>query len=257
METSRQLAELQRTFVAPSGLRESRPRDVQLTGGGRALMTVAVLMFAVAIGAFVGLSGEVRRQANDRRALLEHGVTVAGQVTRLWTSGDDRRRVNYRFVVDGRAYNDHTKVSNERRRTLQVGSEILVRYVPADPSINVLEGMTLGGGMPAVLPAVIAALIAAGGSLFLLGIRGQRRLLAEGRVAPAIVTAHHSHSTSHGGKHRSMTYEFPLLSGAVASGKSGTSAKPPAIGSVICVIYDPESPKRNKVYPLSLVTPAR
>jgi hypothetical protein len=54
-----------------------------------------------------------------------------------------------------------------------------------------------------------------------------------------------------------MTYEFPLLSGAVASGKAGTSAKPPAIGSVICVIYDPESPKRNAVYPLSLVIPAK
>jgi hypothetical protein len=94
-----------------------------------------------------------------------------------------------------------------------------------------------------------------GGGLCLFAIQRQRRLLSEGRAAPALVTGHHRHRTSHG-THRSMTYAFPLLSGGVASGKGRTSNKPPAIGSVICVVYDPESPNRNTVYPLSLVTPS-
>jgi hypothetical protein len=42
----------------------------------------------------------------------------------------------------------------------------------------------------------------------------------------------------------------------VASGKSGTSSKPPAVGTVICVVYDPDRPSRNRVYPLALVKPA-
>jgi hypothetical protein len=53
-----------------------------------------------------------------------------------------------------------------------------------------------------------------------------------------------------------MTYDFPLMNGAVRSGSSGTSDKPPAIGGVICIVYDGELPKRNKPYPFSLVTTA-
>jgi len=103
---------------------------------------------------------------------------------------------------------------------------------------------------------VVATGIAAIGVLCLLGINQERRLLSEGRAAPALVTALKTQSGTHGEKHRSMTYEFPLMSGAVASGKSGTSSKPPAVGSVICIVYDPERPGRNKVYPFGLVRPA-
>jgi len=256
MEINPRLAEVQQTFVAPSGLRESRPRDVQLSGAGRALAVVGALLLFAAIGLFIGLSGIARRQADDRRALIERGETVPGQVTRLWTSGDDRRRVNYRFTVDGRTYDDHMKVSNERRRGLEVGSEIAVRYVPGNPAVNILDG-TMTGDMPPALPAVFSAGVATFGGLCLLAIRRQHQLLTEGRIAPAVVTGHRKHHTGHGGTHRSMTYEFPLLSGAVATGKCSTSSKPPAIGSVICIVYDPEYPKRSSVYPLSLVTPVR
>jgi hypothetical protein len=54
-----------------------------------------------------------------------------------------------------------------------------------------------------------------------------------------------------------MTYDFALLNGAVASGRSQTSSKPPAIGSVICVVYDPDRPSRNLAYPFQLVRARR
>ncbi len=95
------------------------------------------------------------------------------------------------------------------------------------------------------------------GLLCLFAIQKQRRLLTDGRAAPAIVTAHHRHHSGHGGTHRSLTYEFPLLNGATATGRSQTSSKPPAVGSVICVIYDPDRPTRSMAYPFSLVQPAR
>jgi hypothetical protein len=76
-------------------------------------------------------------------------------------------------------------------------------------------------------------------------------------VASAKVTGHAKHHRSPGGTHPSITFAFPLLMGAVASGKSGASSKPPAIGSAITVVYDPEQPRRNAVYPFSLVKPAR
>jgi hypothetical protein len=219
------------------------------------LTATAALLFAGAVVAFVLLSLEAGREADARRALVEEGVTIAGEVTRLWTSGDDRRRVNYQFIADGRPYDGRTRVSTERRRTLNVGSQVTVRYVPRDPTINDLGGVP-GSGMPLVLPYAIASLLAAGGAICLVVIRRQRRLLADGRAAPALVTGHVRHRTSHGGTHRAIAYDFPLLSGGVASGRSNTTRKPPAIGSVICVIYDPELPQRNSIYPMSLVTPA-
>jgi hypothetical protein len=75
-------------------------------------------------------------------------------------------------------------------------------------------------------------------------------------VAPAIVTAHQKQKTSNG-THRSLTFEFQLPSGKRTTGKSGTSSKPPAVGSAICVVYDPDRPTRNGIYPLSLVRPAQ
>jgi hypothetical protein len=50
-----------------------------------------------------------------------------------------------------------------------------------------------------------------------------------------------------------MRYEFSVLSGAVVSGRRSSSSKPPEIGSTIWVLYDPERPKLNRPYPLSLV----
>jgi hypothetical protein len=51
-------------------------------------------------------------------------------------------------------------------------------------------------------------------------------------------------------------YEFPILSGAIAEGKSGPCKNPPVIGSTIPVVYDPENPRRNAPYPFALVRPA-
>jgi Protein of unknown function (DUF3592) len=111
------------------------------------------------------------------------------------------------------------------------------------------------GGLPLWLPPLITVALAGFGWVCLLPLRAERQLLMEGRPAPAVVLSHHKHHSSHGGTHRSMTYEFPLMTGAVVTGKYATSGKPPAIGSVICVLYDPDRPKRSVPYPLKLVRP--
>lgn len=255
MHSSEHLAELQRTFVAPAPLVQSGPREVELTAGGLVLATVGVLLLVVAVATGVGLHGEVRRQAGDRQALIDEGVTVTGEVTRLWANGDNRRRVAFRFVADGHEYSGRGRVSEARRRTLEVGSPLAVRYVPANPQVHDLGG-TPRGTMPAWVPFVVAPIVAGAGLLCLVAIGRQRRLLTDGRVAPAIVTSHQKQRTSHG-THRSLTFEFPLLSGAVASGKSGAPSRAPAVGSVICVVYDPERPSRHRPYPMSLVRPAQ
>jgi len=256
MDTAQRLNELQRRFVAPSPLSHSRPRAVELKPAGRVLVVVAMVLFAGAIAASFALSAQARRQAHDRQALVETGVMTTGGVTRLWTNDDDRRRVQYEFVVNGQVFRGDRRVSSERRRTLRVGTPIAVRYTPADPKLNDLGGTT-GSGMPAWVPFVVGAVIAASGVLCLLLLNLQRQLLIDGRAAPAIVTEVKKRHSSHGGSHRWMSYQFPLMSGAVASGKASASIKPPAVGSVICIVYDPDRPTRSMVYPFALVTPSK
>ena len=138
------MAELHETF-SPPPLTYSRPRDVSLTGGGRALVVFAVLLFMAAIGAGVGMYNAAVRHAGERRAIAEEGVTTTGVVTRLRSDGDDRRRVGYEFGVNGRVVRGERQVSGERRRTLQVGSPIDVRYLPSDPTVNELDGRPRSG----------------------------------------------------------------------------------------------------------------
>jgi hypothetical protein len=229
---------------------------VRLTAGGRALVVVAALLFAGALVAAMLLQLEAQRQASNRRSLIEQGVVTSGEVIRLWPRGDNRRRVRYRFAVDGVTYENQLNVSSERRRTLQLGSRIDVRFVPDDPRVNDLGGQPRGG-LPAWFPPVLAVAIAGVGLLLLLVLNRQRRLLMTGRAAPAIVTAHKKFHTSHGGTHHSITFEFALLSGAARTGKASTSSRQPAIGSVICIVYDPDQPSRHGMYPFSLVKPTQ
>jgi hypothetical protein len=83
----------------------------------------------------------------------------------------------------------------------------------------------------------------------------QRRLVSEGRAAPAIVVGHSKSHTSHGGAHRYITYDYRVLSGAVLHGRAMVDKLPP-LGSVICVVYDPDRPSRTIRYPTRLVRPA-
>lgn len=240
--------------VPASALPRSVPRDVQLTVSGRAVVVVAMLLMLGGIGGGVGLYAQSRRQAATNHDLVEHGVTTIGHVSRLWTNGDDRHRVAYRFVVDGRTFDNRVRVPDSVRRAVRVGSPIDVRYLPASPEVNDLGGSPRTS-VPLPVPFLVGALAPACGVLCLVGIARQRRLLAEGWVTQATVTAHSTHKSTHGGTHRSLTYEFTLLSGVKASGKSETSSKPPAVGAAVWVVYDPDSPSRNHSYPFSLVKP--
>jgi hypothetical protein len=247
------LFDLQRGFVPPAPITLSRPRYVRLTLAGRALLVLAVCLFAGAIAAMVGLTAVAQREAANRNAILERGVMTTGTVTRLWQDDDNRRKVAYRFEAAGESFTANRNVSSERRRGLTVGAPIAVRFLPDNPRVNDLGG-TPDRPMPMAIPPLAATGLATLGATCVWAIRGQRRLLEDGRAAPGIVTAHKTDKSSHG-KHHSMTYAFQLTSGAMATGKAGTSSKPPAIGSVVTVIYDPDRPKRSRVYPFSLVRP--
>jgi len=94
---------------------------------------------------------------------------------------------------------------------------------------------------------LVAAMVAVPAFLLPIPVRREARLLAEGRPAPGRVTGFKKIDQS-----IRVQYEFRLLNGTVAKGKVNRS-KPPVVGAPLCVLYEPENPRRNALYPLSLV----
>ena len=235
-------------WTPPDGLGYSRLRPVSLTGGGIALLVVAVLMLLGAVAAAIGLGTTAKRQAKDHRLLQEQGVNTEARITRLWRSGDKNQQhlVSYRFTVQERAYEARNKVPTRIWQTLTVGSSLPVRFLPSDPKVNHPTEWD-DTPMPNWLPYLLSGALVVIAFGVTIPLRIQMRLLTEGRPAPGTVTGHRR--TKDG---TILRYEFVLLNGATAKGR-GQSRRPPAIGAPICVLYDPENPRRNAPYPLCLV----
>jgi hypothetical protein len=132
-------------------------------------------------------------------------------------------------------------------RELKEGSAIEVVFVTSDPALSHPAAWPQPAA-PRWLGLPVAVALFAIAALLWLRVRRQEGLLSEGRPAPAIVT---KHIRSKDGKY--WKYAFALPGGSVQGGKSGPSRNPPAIGATLCILYDPDRPKRNAAYPLPLV----
>jgi hypothetical protein len=129
-----------------------------------------------------------------------------------------------------------------------VGDTVPVRYVPADPTINHPAGWQMDV-TPEWLPFLIAAILIADAGLVAFMLWRQWYLLGEGRPALGIVlTARRT------GRRSIVRYEFRGLNGAVMKGRCSSKSRTLwGEGSTVCILYDPENPKRNAVYPFQLV----
>jgi len=256
MNTRTQLGELGRHWTPPAGLDRSRPRMVSLTVSGKALLALAVALGLSAMAAGGGLGAIAARQTEESRLLQRDSMVTEGRITKLWrSSGEDKQPwVAYRFIRQGRAYDQNAKIPLRVWKDLRVGSDLPVHYVPFRPDLNYPFDFSKKP-MPLWIPFVVAVGLAAGSFLATLPVRRERRLLADGRAAPGLVThygkaEHGSHGAELG---RKYYYVFPLLSGAIAKGQAGPIKNPPAIGSTITVLYDPDNPHRNAPHPFSMV----
>ena len=249
--------EMRRTFSLPPELERSAPRDVGLTAGGRALIVLAWLLAAAAIGAGVALHFEARRQAHAAADFDRRGVTANAVVDRLWRKTGDGKPAfaAFHFEANGTRIDGESRMQLSAWRELRTGSTIVVRYLQENPRSFLLAGQRRSR-MPFAVPYVVSFILAAFALLCLAPIRWQRRLLSEGRAARAVVTKVKQNKGSHGETHRAMDYQFRVLAGTIATGK-GTAPKTAEVGATISVVYDPERPTRNRPYPFSLVTLSR
>lgn len=246
--------DLLRSAEPPIELQRSRPRDVQLSAAGVFVTTIAVMLMVGAVVLTIVLSRVSANQERERQLLQTSGVTTPAHVLRLWRESNDNRtpRVEYTFEANGRDFIGRAKLPLRRWQSLRTGDALDVRYVSSDPEQHVVIHAE-PDSVPAWLPIVIGLITAGIGVLCGGVVHLQRRLLAEGRVARATVTKITKRHTSHGGGYRSVAFTFQTLSGAVVAARAATSRKAPDVGASIWVVYDPDNPKRNALYPLQMV----
>ena len=247
--------DLLRTFVPPTELARSRPRDVHLTAGGRSLVIVAWLCVAGAIAGGVALHREARRQSADAREMDRRGIAATAVIDRLWRKSAEGKPAYaaFHFDASGTRIDGESRMQVQAWRALRVSATVPVRYRPEAPRQFVLAGAWRPSRMPEWLSYLVSAALIGMALRCAAVIHRQRTLLVEGRPAPAVVTAVQKHHSSHGGTHHTLSYEFPLLGGGSGTGKVAASRKPAAVGTTICVVYDPDRPQRSQLYPFSLV----
>src|SRR5262245_27537915 len=91
VERRLELAGLHRGYVPPAGLTLSRPRDVRLSTSGRFLFGLAILFFAGAIAASVGLWLDASSKFAQKRMLESEGIDTTATVVGLTRRKDDKK----------------------------------------------------------------------------------------------------------------------------------------------------------------------
>jgi hypothetical protein len=255
MEPRTKWSELKRNWSPPEELKRCRPREVQLSGAGKTLRVLSLTLFLGGMAAGIILFVKASTDLADRRQLQARGQDIVGHVVRRWETRKNPRRywVEYVYQPASESFRGRVEVGRGGWNQLLQGASLPIRYLPASPRLHLVRGHE-AVPTPLWLPYPIAGVLAFAAFLITREILRQRRLLAEGRPAPALVTRHEgARGTQHG---KVVHYEFALMSGAIACSKAGPLKKPPAIGSVLCVLYEPDRARNNGLYPLSLVRPA-
>jgi hypothetical protein len=242
-------------WYPPKELECARPREVSLTWAGRIVFGLAVALF---LGGMVGgpiLFTIVSRDQEGQNQIIKSSTDAEAVVTQYWTSGHDPVRywVAYNYGVEGKVYTGRLSTEHSSWLDLQRKGTLKVRYLPEDPQRNLALGYE-ADRLPFWVPALGAGVLLFVGCLLMRILEMQRHLLAEGRPAQAIVTKI-GRTADHGKK--IVHYVFKNLGGKVIDGKSGPQRNPPAVGSILNVIYEPDQENHNRIYPLALVKTKR
>jgi len=245
------------SWSPPQELEQPLPRSVRLTGVGitYCVLSLACIVFGVGMAARVCIQELHRQAANDSLAhqLAAEGRETDATVTRLSTRLG--YVVGFEYNVDGRTYKNGAFITSEHWQSLQVGSPLTVRYLPSDPAkaYPAADPPNSQNHWSIVLPmaGMILLFMLGFATMFLSALLPERRLLERGHSARGVVTR-----CKEGSRGRSrgyfLFYDFQLPEGALGQGKQYSGSQL-AEGSTVTVLYDPNRPRRNALYPMKSV----
>ncbi len=239
-------------FEPPAELARSRPRPVELTGGGLAVSIVAAALLAAGIGLGTWLWVVAERDIQRQSLLDRTNQEGVAQVERLWRTGKNNSmcRVEYSFDAAGRPYSGTATLRCATWKTLAVGQTVPVQYVPSDPTISRLPGLGGRSDVPWWAAPLVGIGMGFAGLLLIWRVRVERKLVEEGKAAPGVVTKLGLRTD----KGRYVYYEFATPSGAPGRGRFGPvhGKSVLEVGSRIVILYEPDNTRRNTAYPAKL-----
>jgi hypothetical protein len=186
------------------------------------------------------------KQFHQRAALSGNVREVVGDVTGFTFAQYSPTSIDYEFTVNGVTYSGEALESATpgRGKRFEEGDSILIRFLPSDPAINHPDAWewSLTIGWSSALFVIFLTSI--GGFEFVLLLR-DRKLARVGKAAAAMVT-----SCTPKGRSFHVEYEFHADGTAVTGTNDGKDEY--ETGARVWVLYLPDKPQRNHIYPLSL-----
>ena len=232
-------------WTPPRELARALPRETHLSGRGIFLAILGTLFFLGAIVLGVFLHNDGIREGQEAAALRAGGKEATAEIARLWHQGKGSTpMVAYRFSANGARIYGQSSVPSDHWSGIQKIGFLTVRYLPANPMVNhptAWDPPVQPAWVPVVVPSVWGL-----GSLFMLFlIRRQRQVAAEGTPVAGVVTK--SFRVKGGYTAR---YQFRTPDGTIFKGRDRISGRTEP-GTTVCVLYMPDNPKRNYLYPMT------
>ena len=216
------------------------PRKVCATRRGFWTVTGTAIVTVFALAATLWLGKNAMQNIQNWEALRRDGSDTVGQVTR--THNGKHLTVYYSFTVNGTTVTGSAEAPKQFEQILEDSSPLTIRYLPSNPSVNQPADWEYGPSDSVWFLLPLPILIS--GILFLISLRMERSLVADGVPAAAVITRSDYHSR--GGY--TATYEFRTEDGRVMSKKVGVP-RPLDIGANIRVLYLRQNPRRSQPYP--------
>jgi hypothetical protein len=232
----------------PSALAGTLPRKVQMSEGvGAGYLLLVVLLFFVGGSVILGWNCYYDvKQFQQTAVLRSSGREVVGEVTGFSFGRYTPMTVNYRFTVGGVIYSGEATESTTHGpgTSLNKSDQILVRFLPSNPAINHPRAWEWSPRIELYFTAGEAFLWAMGGLAFAVLWR-DRKLARKGKAAAGIVTGCMRKASSF-----QVEYEFRAEDNVLMKGHSECGDEYGA-GARIWILYLPQKPQRNHIYPLS------
>jgi hypothetical protein len=219
----------------------SAPRKVHLSGYGVAAWIVAALLVAW-VPFFVAW---LYMQTQNRMALRQDGRVVLAEITGHWLTS---RPLEYTFTVDDVAFSGKARVPQNFVESLRGADHILVRFLPANPTMNHPEAWEESVHSYLVLFCIFSSLCAIMSSLIVATLLEDRRLALDGIIAVGAVTSCKMQKGAWGGIGYQIKSSFRTGDGRPVIGKD-VSRSPREVGASVWVLYLPQDPVRNILFP--------
>jgi hypothetical protein len=234
-------------WTAPRELTRALPRETAMTG--RALFTAvfAAMLLLSSIPVILKLRSNNQHDAARAEALRTQGREASGEIVALWRKSDKSHTpmVTYLFTANGVRLRGDSSVPGEFWEKIRKAGFLPIRYLPSDPSVN--HPVAWDPPVePAWLPFLLPALLAGLGTGLLINLRRHAEVAAEGVPAVGVVT---KCFRVKGGW--AVRYQFRMKDGTAGKGSSQVQRRV-EIGANICVLYLPQNPRRNQMYPMCM-----